>query len=149
MSTPSFILGFADQETVKLDLDGMSLRMVRYWARKILDEFDMWGYLIRQSSEGSYHVLFDRPVSWEENLSIVAWVYLATGSKDLNRWLVMQCRKTTSTLRCTPKGDKNAPINIEFYGGNDFQIASFMKYEKAIHRIQNLIFDCFKKRIIN
>ena len=138
-STLNFVLGYTDVETVKLDLDNMRLEEVRKWANQTLNEFDLWGYLIRRSSENSYHVIFDRPVSWSENLSIVSNVYLWVGSRDLNRWLVMQCRKQTSTIRCTPKGNKPTPTNIELKGRRDNKITNFLEEEKMIKNIYDSV----------
>lgn len=54
---------------------------------------------ILRSSNDSYHVVFDRPVSWSKNMSIVAWASLMTNHAKLAKWFIMQCIKQASTLR--------------------------------------------------
>ena len=98
-SSPNFILGFTDDETVMLDLDNMSFKKVKQLAQRASEFWNLGGFLVLKSSEGSYHVVFDRPVSWRENMQVVAWAVIDSGSEDLKRWLVMQCRKGSSTLR--------------------------------------------------
>ena len=39
------------------------------------DKYDLGGFKIMKSSENSYHVIFDRIVSWEENVEILAWLW--------------------------------------------------------------------------
>ena len=53
---------------------------------------------IIKSSENCYHVVFNRGVSWSENMRIVAWVSLLSHNRGLLRWFVMQCIKESSTL---------------------------------------------------
>jgi hypothetical protein len=43
-----------------------SLNTVKYWAKKGCKKFDLKGFRIFKSSKGSYHVVFDRSVSWKE-----------------------------------------------------------------------------------
>ena len=50
-----------------------------------------------------YHVLFDRSVTWDRNMHIVAWVALESRNLKLQRYLIMQCIKESSTLRFSPK----------------------------------------------
>jgi len=75
-SSPKFILGYTDTETVMLDFDHISLERVKYWARRAMRYFKLEGFLILESSENCYHVVFNRKVTWSENMSIVASVTL-------------------------------------------------------------------------
>ena len=43
MSCPKFILGYSDEDTVKLDFDQMSFSKVKYWASKALRHFKLVG----------------------------------------------------------------------------------------------------------
>ena len=75
MSLPlshNFILGFTDTETVMLDFDNTTFKTVRYWARRAMRWFDLSGFLILKSSEGCYHTIINRPVSWSENMKVMA-----------------------------------------------------------------------------
>jgi len=67
-------IGYSDTETVKLDLDNMSFRTTKYWALKAMKRFKLGGFIILKSSWNCYHVVFNRTVSWSENMHIVAWV---------------------------------------------------------------------------
>jgi len=132
---PKFIVGFTDTETVMLDFDGMPFRSAKYWAERIRRRFRLGGFLIMKSSENNYHVVFDRPVSWAENMSIVAWAALTTHSRPLERWLVMQCIKKSSTLRVSKKGKKPSPRIVFSYGTRDRQVFSFQKHRRLIKNI--------------
>ena len=108
-SCPKYILGYTSDETVMLDLDNMSFKEVKRFAQRALEFWDLGGFVVLKSSKESYHVVFDRPVSWRENLQVIAWCVLDSRSEELKRWLVMQCRKGSSTLRVGPKGEKYSP----------------------------------------
>lgn len=118
-SSPDFCVGFTDDETVMLDLDNLSFREVKRLARRALEFWGLGGFLVLRSSVGSYHVVFDRAVSWGENLQVVAWAVLDSGSEGLKKWLVMQCRKGSSTLRVSPKGEKKSPRIVYREGNSD------------------------------
>ena len=65
--------------------------------------------MILESSTGCFHVVFNRKVSWRENMQVVAWTALRSHNDGLRRWQLMQCRKGSSTLRLGPKGKKPTP----------------------------------------
>jgi hypothetical protein len=75
------ILGYSDTCTVKLDFDDTDFRTVKYCAR---------GFIILRSSEKSYHVVFDRPVSWSENFRIMSWVAILSKNCKLKDYCLMQ-----------------------------------------------------------
>lgn len=134
-SCPKFIIGFTDTETVMLDLDYMSFNRVKYWARRALRFFKLEGYIILESSENSYHVVFNRKVSWSENLSIIGRIVLMTHQSPLQRWHLMQCVKQSMTLRVSPKGEKPFPRIIYREGKQDGQIKDFLEYVELIKGI--------------
>jgi hypothetical protein len=138
--SPKFIIGYTDTETVKLDFDNTSFQKVKHWALLTLKHFDLGGFLILESSENCYHVIFDRTVSWSENMSIVAWVSLLSHNKKLRNWLTMQCIKKESTLRISPKGKKPSPRIVFRHGEQDHEIQSYLEYRNSIktitHRFQ-------------
>jgi hypothetical protein len=103
------ILGYTDTETVKLDFDDTAFRTVRYWALRAMRWFKLRGFLILESSPDCYHVVFDRTVSWSENVAIMAWVALTSKHWKLTGWFILQCIKRGSTLRVSTKGDKRSP----------------------------------------
>lgn len=129
---PKFVIGYTDTETVKLDLDNVSLKQVKYWAFRVMDWFRLEGFIILRSSEKHYHVVFNREVSWKENMKIVAWISLLSHNRMLEKWFVMQCIKQGSTLRISPKRDKPSPRVVFRFGKQDREIGSFLKHRDLI-----------------
>ena len=127
-----FMIGYTDTETVKLDVDNTYFQEVKRYASLTLKKFNLGGYLILKSSRNCYHVVFDRTVSWPENMSIVAWVFLLSHNKKLEKWLVMQCIKKESTLRASPKGNKPSPRILFKHGAQNNEIQSYLEYRKLI-----------------
>ena len=134
------ILGFTDRMTVKLDLDEMNFKSARYWAELVLEKYKLKGFIILKSSKKCYHVIFDSYVSWEENLSIIAWVAILSKSVPLLKYLAMQCIKMSSTLRVTPKDEKLSPRIVYRFGSQDHAIKDFLRHRQLIKRIYHSLF---------
>lgn len=134
-SNPKPLLGYTDMETVKLDFDCVSFKTVRYWAFRIMRWFNLGAFIILKSSTKCYHVVFDRSVSWSENMRIVAWASLLSHNRGLVKYLQMQCIKESSTLRVSPKGEKPSPRIVYRYGKQDGEIRNFINYRKVIKSI--------------
>ena len=117
---------------MKLDLDNVSFRSTKYWALKAMKRFRLGGFIILKSSENCYHVVFNRMVSWSENMHIVAWVSLLSKNRGILRWLPMQCIKESSTLIVSPKKDKPPPRVVYRYSKQYGQIRSFLEYRQKI-----------------
>ena len=132
------ILGFSDTETIKLDLDEVSFRTVRYWALRTLRWFKLQGFIILKSSKNRYHVMFDRAVSWAENMRVVAWVALLSHNNGLAKWFIMQCIKGCSTLRVSSKREKPPPRIVYRHGKQDESIKSFLKTRRIIKNISQI-----------
>lgn len=141
---PNVVLGDQHTDIVKLDFDNTVYDEVLLWAYRTLFWFKLGGFIIFQSSiknyvvkrkgrifycfkKGSYHVIFNRPVDWAENVRIMNWVALESGNEGLRKYVIMQCIKRTSTLRISPKGKKPIPKPIFHYGLQDEQIKVFLK----------------------
>jgi len=133
------VLGFTDTETVKLDFDELEFRNVKYWAERAMNWFKLGGYIILKSSKNCYHVLFNKTVSWAENLKVVAWVALLSQNRGLIKWLLMQCIKGASTLRVTSKGDKPSPRIVDKFGYQDHAIKDFLRHRQLIKQIYRSI----------
>ena len=133
------ILGLTDRHTVKLDLDEMNFKSARYWADLVLEKYRLKGYIILKSSKKCYHVVFDRYVSWDENLSIIGWVAILSKSLKLKDYLGMQCIKMSSTLRVAPKRDKPSPRIVYRFGSQDHAVKDFLRYRQLIKRIYRLV----------
>lgn len=136
MSCPRFLLGYSDEDTVKLDFDNVSFHDVKYWASRTTRWFKLRGFLILKSSENCYHVVFDRVVSWSENMRIVAWVALHSHNKGLLKWFMMQCIKGCSTLRVASKREKLPPRVVCRYGEQNQNVKEFLKNRRIIKKIQ-------------
>jgi len=129
------VLGITDMETVKLDFDMTPFRTVRYWAFRTMKWFKLKGFIILKSSKNNYHVIFDKKVSWKENMHIVAWVCLLSQHKALTKWFLMQCIKEGSTLRVSAKKEKPQPRLVYRFGSENNQIAEFLAYRKIVKSI--------------
>lgn len=130
------IFGYTDTETVKLDFDDTTFKKVKYWAERAMNWFKLGGYIILKSSKNCYHVVFDRSVSWTENMSIVAWVALQCKNRGLVKWTLMQAIKQSSTLRISRKGKKHSPRIVKREGIQDNEIGNFLEKRKNIKKIQ-------------
>ena len=137
LSQSKYILGYTSDETVMLDFDDMSLKDVQYWAKRAMNWFDLGGLLILESSQDSYHVVFDRTVTWSENMRVVAWVALLSRKDKLRRWFLMQCIKQKSTLRVSCKHElndvvKDKPRIVYLEGSQDDEIAEYLSFRELI-----------------
>ncbi len=130
------ILGYSDTETVKLDFDNTSFQAVKYWAMRTMKWFKLKGFMILKSSEKHYHVVFDRVVSWSENMRIVAWIALQSHNRGLAKWFQMQCIKGCSTLRVSVKQEKPSPRVVYRFGRQDENAKEFMIMRKIIRKIE-------------
>ena len=126
------IIGYTDTETVKLDFDNTPFKEVKYWALRTMKWFKLEGFIILKSSENNYHVVFNRPVTWTENMHIVAWVSLESKNPMTSKWFLMQCIKEGSTLRVSQKRDKPCPRMVYSYGKQDKEIQNFLAYRRVI-----------------
>jgi hypothetical protein len=135
LSQDKQILGYTDTETVKLDFDDTSFKIVKYWAERTVKWFRLGGYIILKSSKNCYHVVFNRAVSWTQNLKVVAWVALQSQNSGLIKWLLMQCIKQSSTLRTSPKREKPSPRIVFRCGKQDQQIFDFLKMRDLTKKI--------------
>ena len=126
-------------DTVMLDLDNVSFKTARYWARWSMKFFDLWGFIILKSSKDHYHAVFDRTVTWSENMSIVSSAVINSRNLGLQRWFNQQCRKIGSTLRVGPKGDKPSPRIVYREGREDDRIKNFLKFRRQIKNIMKRV----------
>ena len=115
-----------------IDFDDMDLDTVKYWAERTCSWFELLGYIILQSSERGFHIVFDRNVTWEENTSIMAWLGIISNNKNLWKYILMQLIKGFSTLRASRKGKKPFPEVIFKYGSQRNGVDKFLKSSKLI-----------------
>jgi len=127
-----YIIGFTDQDTVKLDLDGIPIDGSEMIADYLLTRFGLEGYIILNSSGDNHLVLFNRPVTWEDNTHIMGFASWMIKTEDFNRWLVMQLIKKSSTVRVSAKGDKPAPVQVLEKGTVDNCIQRYRQFVKLV-----------------
>lgn len=130
-----FVLGFTDEETVMPDFDNTPFKTVKYWASRAKKWFKLEGFIILKSSMNNYHVVFNRKVSWPENMRIVAWVAQLSNNPMLQTWHRMQCIKEASTLRVSPKRDKPGPRIVFRCGRENGQIEGFLQSRREVKNI--------------
>ena len=136
VSSHKFVVGITDRETVKLDFDRVPLMLVKHWARRACEFFNLEGFIIFQSSYLSYHVVFDRFVSWDENFMIMCWVALESQLQKVKDYVILQGRKGASTLRVWSKGEESPPNIIPHgrYGKQDKAIQEFLLKRKELNK---------------
>jgi len=131
------ILGYTDRETVKLDLDNTDYHRVKSVVRWLMKKFNLCGFIILRSSKNSYHVVFNRTVTWEENIKIVGYASWMLANYFTNHklmsWMCMQMIKGSSTLRVSRKFGKPRPRIIYKEGDQDNEIAAFRAYREVFH----------------
>ncbi|MBS7620078.1 hypothetical protein KEJ21_05480 [Candidatus Bathyarchaeota archaeon] len=98
-STPNPIMGYSDRSTVKLDFDDVPLKKVKKWVIRAYVWFDLDGFIVIFSSEDHYHAVFNRSVTWSENIQIMNWVAIESQLPTLKEYALMQGIKGPSTLR--------------------------------------------------
>jgi len=130
-----FVLGITDTETVKLDFDRTPFRTVKYYAMETMKWHKLKGFIILKSSKNNYHVIFDKKVSWKDNVRIMAWVCLISKHEALTKWFLLQCVKKESTLRASQKYNKPEPRIVFRNGSQDGMIAEFLAYRKIVKSI--------------
>jgi hypothetical protein len=131
-SIHKFSLGFSDKETVKLDFDDTPFKVVKNWAERACNWFNMGGFIILRSSKNHYHVVFDRNVTWIENIHIMCWVASESKISSLKDYVLMQGIKETSTLRIGKKGVKPSPRIVNRFGEQKKQIDSYLLSKKQL-----------------
>ena len=129
------LLGLTDPEIVMIDCDNMPFRVVKKFALIVMDKYRLGGFIILRSSKNHYHVVFDRCVSWDDNMSAVGWFSVLSHNPKVKDYLVMQCIKKASTLRVVPTNEKPAPRLVDRFGCQDHAVKDFLRYRQLIKRI--------------
>jgi hypothetical protein len=120
------ILGTWETQTIQVDYDNASIVEVKYWAKRACDWHNLEGYVILKSSKRHFHLVFDRKVDWSFNMKVLCWIALESGNLNLQKYVLMQGIKQTSTLRVSGKGNKKSPKIVYRYGSQDRQIKKFL-----------------------
>jgi hypothetical protein len=142
---PKVVLGDHDTDIVKIDWDERLLTEVKRFSRLLNQRYYLDGFIILKSSTtlhkvrdetlekyacqyrtSSYHTVFNRPVSYLELISILAWLCLFTKDTKLETWFHLQLIKGTFTLRLGFKGKKKPPKIVYRFGNQHQQIAKYL-----------------------
>jgi len=118
-----------------LDFDYTDLETVKHWSKRAMRFFKLGGFLVLRSSKKCYHVIFDKKVSWSENLSITGRIVLMTHHRLLQKWHLMQCIKQSMTIRVSSKGYKPSPRIVYREDRQNGQIREFLHYRSKIKGI--------------
>ena len=121
---------------MKLDLDRVSYKKVKSISRWLVEKFDLWGFIILRSSKDNYHVVFDRPVSWEENTKTLGYLMYMADNMGVDKWVMMQLIKGFSVLRVSRKLEKSRPRIIYPEGSQFEQIAGFKEFRNKFGKIK-------------
>ena len=124
-----FCIGFVTTRGVLLDLDNMTFRKATWIAETLLKEYRLQGYLLVQSSERSYHVVFNRYLSWKKITEVLFSMH------ECVRYAVQQMQNGHLTLRISPKNGRNKPKILMEVGKQDKLVKDYLelfnKFKKA------------------
>jgi hypothetical protein len=148
---PQVVLGDWDNDIVKIDWDERSLIDVKRYSFMLNNRYKLDGFIILESSSrthkvydenhkrvvykyrvGSYHTVFNRKVSWNKLIGILAWLCLIVKDENLSKWFNMQLIKGTFTLRHGFKRKKGIPRIVFRYGNQNKQIFEFLANREFI-----------------
>jgi len=115
-----YVVGFMTDRGLIMDLDNMTYRKVRWLARTLCREHKLEGYIIVRSSERSYHLIFNRFLTWKTITTILGKMW------EAQRWFVFQLREGYLTLRVSTKNGKNKPKIVFKTGKTNKLIADYM-----------------------
>jgi hypothetical protein len=84
-------------------------------------------------------VVFDRSVSWKENVEIMSWVSLMVEGRrlkncPLTKYALMCGIKTVSCLRIGKKKEKPSPRTVFKSGKQNNEIEHYLEFKKNLRR---------------
>ena len=101
-------------------------------AETLLKEYRLQGYLLVRSSLRSYHVVFNRYLSWKKITEILFSRY------ECSRYAVQQMQNGHLTLRISPKNGKNKPEILLTFGKTDKLIRDYLEVFEKFRKVTNL-----------
>ena len=116
-----FCIGFVTTRGVLLDLDNMTFRKAKWIAETILKKYRLQGFLLVKSSEKSYHVVFNRYLSWKKITEVLFSMH------ECVRYAVQQMQNGHLTLRISPKNGRNKPKILMEVGKQDKLIKEYLE----------------------
>lgn len=127
------IIGYTTTKAATLDLDNTHLPEAKKIAQILLSQFKLEGFLILRSSQKSYHVIFNKPLTWRVALQVI-FSAEPCRKRYHNRlsWAEMQAKKGAATLRIGPKCRKKSPYSVFKVGKQDKEIKDYLKLKKKL-----------------
>ena len=123
--TSGYCVGFNTDRGLIMDLDNMKFRKALWIAETLMKRYKLEGFLLIQSSDKSYHVVFNRYLSWKTITKILFSQY------ESIRWAVFQLKEGMLTLRISKKNNKDKPKILHQVGRTDKLIKDYLEiYEK-------------------
>lgn len=116
-----YCIGFTTEKGVLLDLDNMTRKKAEWTANTLMQKYELEGYLLVQSSSKSYHLIFNKYVSWKTITRILFDRY------ECVRYAVMQMQNDHLTLRISRKNGKNKPKILLMEGKTDKLIKDYLE----------------------
>lgn len=129
-----FCVGFVTTRGVLLDLDNMTFKKAKWIAEKLMKDYKLQGFLLVQSSEKSYHVVFNRYLSWRKITAVLFDRY------ECVRYAVQQIQNGHLTLRISGKNGKNKPKIMMKVGKTDKLIEDYLEVYEKFQRAQDFYF---------
>jgi len=123
--TSGFCVGFNTDRGLLLDLDNMKFRKALWIAETLLKRYRLEGFLLIESSRKSYHVVFNRYLSWKTITTILFSMY------EPMRWAVFQLKEGQLTLRISRKNGKDKPKIVRQVGKTDKLIKDYLEVCEA------------------
>lgn len=120
-----YCIGFVTTDGVLLDLDNMTFKKANWIAKTLLEEFKLEGFLLIRSSVRSYHIVFNKYISWRKITKVLFSRY------ECVRYAVQQIQNGHMTLRISKKNGKNKPKLLVKVGKTDKLIRDYLEvFEK-------------------
>jgi hypothetical protein len=95
----------------------MGFTEVKYWAKRVYDWFDLWGFIIL--------------------IHVINWVAVESNNLGVRDYSLMQGIKESSTLRVGPKYGKPVPRIVCRFDSQSNEIKNYLEYRKTIKSIMN------------
>ena len=126
-----FCVGFVTDRGVLLDLDNMTFRKANWIAKTLAGEYRLEGFLLVRSSPRSYHVVFNKYLSWRKITEILFSRY------ECVRYAVVQMQNRHLTLRISRKNGKNKPKILMNIGKTDKLIKDYLEVFEKFHKAKD------------
>jgi len=123
-----YVIGFTTDKGIIIDLDNMTYKKAKYIADTLLKKHKLEGFLLIKSSEKSYHVIFNKYLSWRKITKILFSSYEAI------RYAVFQMKEGFLTLRISRKNGKNKPKIVCKKGKTDKLIKDYLEVYEAFKK---------------